>query len=565
MLRKLMRRQLDQDCADGANSDEPRLIRTMGLMSLTFLGVSNSVGSGVYVLTGIASNPHAGPYVALSYVLAGVACLFSAFCYAEFSSRVKDTSGSSYSFIYYSLGEFAAYVTGWMLFTGAIASISATAITWSSYVNAFTNDTIKNFVINEMHCGWDFDSPFSSYLDISAIGITIIMFIVALGGVEFGTVLNNILALINILLLVVITIGGFIYGSWDNLKKPEYENGLNGILKGSSIVFYALIGFESSTFAINEAKNPGRNIPLSLIFALIIMTISYCGASLSLNLMQPWDQIDTVASYPTAFKSIGWMHTVVSIGPIVSLSAVLFIGTYSIARMAYSMSKDGLVFKYLSAIHPKTKIPHLATYTSLVLTLALTVLFDVQNLIGFANIAGFLTYSVIGVGLLIVRYYHDDNYDILNNTNTSSADQQYENLNIFSKLTNKIQNICSEYKFFQQKNIATALIVYIFFSNILFFGLLNYVNELDTVFLIVCLASNLLAGVTLGLFKQTDKNANLSFKVPLVPLLPILVIMMNNYLLMSCDLKDWIIFAVIMVAGLPIYFFYGIKNSKLTN
>lgn len=380
-------------------------------------------------------------------------------------------------------------------------------------MNSFTNDTIKNFVIDKMHCGWNLDSPFSSYLDISAIGITIVMFIVALGGVEFGTVLNNVLAVINILLLVVITIGGFIYGSWDNLKTPKYENGLSGILKGSSIVFYALIGFETSTFAINEAKNPSRNIPLSLIFALIIMTVSYCGASLSLNLMQPFDQIDTAASYPTAFKSIGWMHTVVSIGPIISLSAVLYIGTYSIARMAYSMSKDGLVFKYLSTIHPKTKIPHLATYTSLVLTLILTVLFDVQNLIGFANIAGFLTYSIIGVGLLVVRYYHDDDYAVLDNVNSSSHGLQDLSRNILSRLTIRIQNICGDYKFFQQKNYAMGLIFYIFFSNIVFFGLLNYLNELNTVFLVVCAISNIFAGLTLGLFKQSDKNTSLSFKV----------------------------------------------------
>ncbi len=191
-----------------------------------------------------------------------------------------------------------------------------------------------------------------------------------------------------------------------------YTSGFTGVIKGSSVVFYAFIGFESSTFAINEAIKPARNIPLSLIISLVIMTLTYCGASLSLNLMQAFDQINIYASYPTAFKSVTWMYNVVSIGPIISLSAALYISTYSIARMAYSMSSDGLVFEYLSRIHPRTKIPHLATYTSLGITLLLTVLFDIENLIGFANISGFLIYSFIGLGLLVVRYFHKDEINI---------------------------------------------------------------------------------------------------------------------------------------------------------
>ncbi len=362
---------------------------------------------GVYVLTGIASKQYAGPYVTISYILAGLSCFFSAVCFAEFSARVKDTSGSSYSFIYYSLGELAAYVTGWMLFTGSLASISATSITWSQYLNAFTNNTITPFITDNVP--WpSIGPPFSPYLDLPALAITVLMFLISLLAIDITTMFNNILATINILLLIVVATAGFIYGDFSNLTSVPYTSGFTGVIKGSSVVFYAFIGFESSTFAINEAIKPARNIPLSLIISLVIITLTYCGASLSLNLMQAFDQINIYASYPTAFKSVTWMYNVVSIGPIISLSAALYISTYSIARMAYSMSSDGLVFEYLSRIHPRTKIPHLATYTSLGITLLLTVLFDVENLIGFANISGFLIYSLIGLGLLVVRYFHKD-------------------------------------------------------------------------------------------------------------------------------------------------------------
>lgn len=590
MLRKLFRRQINLNVPETHGSSEstsllndkqrktsePQLLRHLSLISLVFLGVSNSIGSGVYVLTGIASNPHAGPFVTISYVIAGIACLITAFCYAEFASRVKDTSGSTYSFVYYSLGELAGFIVGWWLFTGAVASISATAITWSSYLDAFTNNTVKNFVINDLHAEWShLGAPFSSYLDVSAIFITTILFLISLLGIKVATVFNNTLAIINIALLVIISVAGFIYGDFSNLTKAPFTGGFGGIIKGSSIVFYAFIGFESSTFAINESINPARNIPLSLIIAIVIITLTYCGASMSLILMQPFNEIDISASYPTAFDSIPWMKVVVSIGPLISLAAALYIATYGIARMGYSMAKDGLIFKFLSAIHPKTNIPHLATLLSLAFTLLLTLTLDIQNLIGFANISGFLMYSFIGVGLLVVRYFHDDfipiheenSYDI-NQDHDILYDSISSNDNLLNRADNRkntlgkrIQNACSKYRFFRSKYNAVIVVFFVFFSNILFFGLMNHIDDLQTVFLIIGLISNLVSVIVLSLFKQTDRANMISFRVPLVPLLPVIVIMMNNYLLMSCEGKDWLVFAVLTLSGLPIYFFYGIRKS----
>ncbi len=476
---------------------------------------------GVYVLTGIASKEYAGPYVTISYIFAGVICFFTAVCFAEFSARVKDTSGSSYSFVYYSLGELAAYLTGWMLFTGALASTSAISITWSQYLNSLTNNTIKNFTVE--HIPWPaIGSPFSTYLDVTALTITTILFLISLLAIEITTIFNNILAVANILLLLVISAAGFIYGDFSNLTNVSYTAGLTGVIKGSSVVLYAFIGFETSTFAINEAVKPGRNIPLSLIISLSIITLTYCGASLSLNLMQPFNQINTDASYPTAFKSVDWMYNVVSIGPIVSLSAILYMSTYSVSRMAFSMSKDGLVFKYLSRIHPKTKIPHLATCTSLVITLILTVLFDVENLIGFANISGFLIYSSIGLGLLVVRYFHKNeiiNVNIVGatgiNTDSNADTDGLLRVRARTGIVDRIQDYACRYGFFKSRNNALFLIFFIFFQNMALFGILNNLQS-DRLISIVSgigILSNILAVVTLGLFKQTDATTDISFKV----------------------------------------------------
>jgi len=189
--------------------------------------------------------------------------------------------------------------------------------------------------------------------------------------------------------------------------------------------------------------------------------------------------------------------------------------------MAYSMSSDGLVFEYLSRIHPRTKIPHLATYTSLGITLLLTVLFDVENLIGFANISGFLIYSLIGLGLLVVRYFHKDEIIDENAVETigiNSEPNEDTNVLIGTRrrgYVDRIQDRALEYRFFKSRNNALFLIFFIFFVNMFMFGLLNILKSdvLSGVVLGVGILCNVLATVTLGLFRQTDRITGISFKV----------------------------------------------------
>lgn len=258
------------------------------------------------------------------------------------------------------------------------------------------------------------------------------------------------------------------------------------------------------------------------MFGLIILIVTYCGAALSLQLMQPFNEIDTQASYPKAFGSIPWMKTVVSIGPIISLTASLYISSYSIGRMMYSMSKDGLIFNYLSRIHPKTKIPHLAAITALILTVILTLLLDVNNLIGFANIAGFLIYSLIAVGLLVVRYFHNDEEVIV--IKFEKEERAYSSSSVLilnqpdktnKTIVNKAQDYFAQYEFFESKFNALNIIICVFYSNILFFGIYNYIPSFSTAFLVISIVSNLMLTIVLSLFKQRDTQADMSFRVRL--------------------------------------------------
>jgi amino acid transporter len=302
-----------------------------------------------------------------------------------------------------------------------------------------------------------------------------------------------------------------------------------------------------------------------MIISLSIISLVYCGSSLSLNMMQPFDQFDLKASYPTAFKNIKFMYWICSIGPILSLTGSLLIGIFTIARTSLSMSQDGLFFKFLSHINAKTQVADFATITSLILCVILVIFIDVPSLVGFSDVTSFLTYSLIGVGILVIRYVHEDldkDEPYSNNINTtrncleaSTSSQSDETQNLLGHSIKKawgFQNFKSKFSrhsFFRSKINSLFLIIYIYFSNITLFGLLNLFDSIKYVLVGLFVVNNICSIMVLSIFKQSKASESLAFKVPLVPIIPILVIISNNYLLMACDLTEWGIFGLVLVGG----------------
>jgi hypothetical protein len=324
---------------------------------------------------------------------------------------------------------------------------------------------------------------------------------------------------------------------------------------------YAYFGFESSTFAIQETKNPSKNVPLSLILSLCIITVLYCGASLSLVLMQPFNKIDMHSSFPTAFIHIEWAHVITSIGPVLSLTGALLISIYSLERIIFAMAKDGLFFKFFSKLHPRTQVPYFATLFSFVITLLLVVLVDIKALNGYVDISGFLTYSIVGTGLLIVRYCvideeddNDDddahrdqnNYDetCLNEccpptsdastvTSRLMTDSMYaddennlltdsvppERLTVPSAAAAIARDNRRRCKFFQNRHVALSLIILIFMANIIFSFLINKLfgdaqQQTQTKLYLIAVGFNVLAALFLRMFRQANKQtSSISFRV----------------------------------------------------
>jgi len=278
-----------------------------------------------------------------------------------------------------------------------------------------------------------------------------------------------------------------------------------------------------------------------MIISLSIISLTYCGSSFALNMMQPFDQFDLSASYPTAFKNIKFMYWICSVGPILSLTGSLLIGIFTIARATLTMSKDGLFFKFLSHVNERTQVPDFATITSLILCVILVIFFDVPSLVGFSDVTSFLTYSLIGMGILVVRYVHDDfgqnklNTNIVNiaensfvvstsqsdeserllphqNQNNHNSTNELKGISFFENFQSKFSN----YSFFRSNVNSLFVIIYIYFSNIAFFGLLNTFDEIKYPLLVFFVLTNIASIMVLSIFKQSKASALATFKVNLL-------------------------------------------------
>jgi amino acid transporter len=319
--------------------------------------------------------------------------------------------------------------------------------------------------------------------------------------------------------------------------------------------------------------------------------------------MQNFTQIDKDAPFPTAFQSIKWMHVIASIGPVFSLTGTLLTSVFGFGRVIYSMAHDGLFFKSLAVIHSKFKIPHLAFLFGYIFATILLITINLKNLLGFADICGFSAYVLVSTALLVIRYCPTNQYEHIkgNDEEDVEEDDEEEEETVFSSqsrptlfLEEISEPLLSEFddpelklslsnqrrramrgplrrKYFRfhdklkQKKFSITLIIFIFTLNIVLSGLFNYTKNYEGILLVLLVLSNLIVCFLLILFcEQTSDKNKISFKLPFVPFIPISSMALNIFLMMSSAFKDWIVFLVIVLTGLPIYFFYGLRNSKLS-
>lgn len=378
-------------------------VPTLGVWDLTALGVGAIIGTGIFVLTGLAAANYAGPGVILSFILAGVVSMLAALIYTELSTALPVT-GSAYTFSYVSLGELVAWIAGWCLILGYLVASGAVAIGWSSYIV----DLLQALGIALPHTFTR--SPFEGgIINVPAALIVLAMTALVIRGTQHSAVANKIVVtakLAAIALLLIIGVRHFNLANWN----PFLPFGLSGVVKGSSIVFFAYIGFDVIATASEETKNPQRDLPRGIIYSLVISTILYIGVSIVLTGMVKYTELNTASPVATALLRAGvsWASALVSVGALAGLTSVLLVNMYGMSRVLFSMGRDDLLPPIFDWIHPRYRTP---LWDSLLIGLFVAVisaLLPIGLLAELANAGILSAFIVAALALMVLRTKYPD-------------------------------------------------------------------------------------------------------------------------------------------------------------
>ena len=414
--------------------------RALGPWTLTALGIGAIIGTGIFVLTGVAAANNAGPALALSFILAGAVCGLAALCYSEFAAMIP-VSGSAYSYAYATMGEFMAWFVGWNLVLEYLVSISAVSVGWSAYFVQFANQVLHWVGVANLSPALTM-SPFvkgAGAWEIVATGAVVnlpAMFIVmavtwlCYVGITQSTFVNTIIVAIKLLVVLLFIAFGVFYivpANWHPFIPERICDGVSvitsnckpghfgwfGVVEGASIIFFAYIGFDAVSTAAQEAKNPQRDMPIGIIASLIICTILYIAVALVLTGMMPYLDFKNIANpVGYAVESVpalkNWLGPLVALGAMAGLSSVILVMMIGQPRIFYAMSKDGLIPRVFSRIHPKYRTPHINTIITGIVAAILGGVLPIDLLAELTNIGTLLAFMTVCIAVPILRHTRPD-------------------------------------------------------------------------------------------------------------------------------------------------------------
>ena len=414
---------------------EQRLRRVLGPIQLSALGVGAIIGTGIFVLVGVAAHDRTGPALALSFVAAGVTCVFAALCYAEFASMVP-VAGSAYTYAYATLGEFLAWIIGWDLILEYAVASSTVAHGWSHYFQdflAFFNVRLPHVFTN---APFDFDPATGmlvgtgTWFDLPAIIITLLVTIVLVKGIQESATFNAGIVMLKVAIVLFVIVVGARYVNPANWT-PFAPFGLTGIsffghtlfgqtgpggepvgmLAGAAIVFFAYIGFDSVSTHAEEARNPSRDVPIGIIVSLVLCTFPYIAVAAVLTGMVRYDQINIDAPVSDAFRQAGlpWAQLLISIGAVAGITSVLLVMMLSQPRIFLAMARDGLLPSgFFGAVHERFRTPWKSTILTGICVAIMGAFLPLRILAELVNIGTLLAFVIVCAAVLIMRKTHPD-------------------------------------------------------------------------------------------------------------------------------------------------------------
>ncbi len=385
--------------------------RVLGVWQLTAIGIGGIIGVGVFVLAGQQAALNAGPAVALSFIIAGIASAAAALCYAEFAGLIPVT-GSAYTYSYATLGELVAWLIGWDLLLEYALIVAVVAIGWSGYVqSALESAGIALPVWAQGAIGTGEGHVF----DIVAAGITLAVSALLIFRTEWGARFNTFVVAIKVAaVLLVIGVGVFYINpaNWHPFVPARVVDangvghfGWNGIATAAAVVFFAVFGYDTLTTAAEESKNPQRDLPRAVLLSLAISMVMYLAVSFVLTGIAHYSTLNTKAPVADAFKGLGleWIAVTISVSAVFGLVSVLFAFMLGASRIGFALSRDGLLPGWFSKVHPRYGTPHRTTAALGVFTALVAGLFPLDEVAKLVNIGVLSAFIVICSSVLLLR------------------------------------------------------------------------------------------------------------------------------------------------------------------
>lgn len=401
--------------------DSHGLKRCLSAFDLTLMGVGAIIGTGIFVLTGVAAATASGPAVIISFVLAGLACAFAALAYAELASSVGG-SGSAYGYSYAAFGEFIAWIIGWDLILEYGVATAAVANGWSGYFNNALHAiglglpdylTKGPFAINAVTGQLD-----GGLVNLPAFGIIIILMVMLILGVKESAKLNTGMVFIKLLAIIIFLSVGIFHINPDNwspfipfgwLSQNEAGKPI-GVFAGASLVFFAYVGFDAVSTATEEANKPQRDIPFGILASLIFCTLIYMVVSGVLTGMVSYKELNVASPVAFGLERVGvnWASALVATGVIAGLSTVMLVLYYALTRILTAMSRDGLLPSLLSNINSKTQTPVKNTVICGVIMAVMAGFIPLNALAELVNIGTLAAFVLVCIGVIVLRFTHPD-------------------------------------------------------------------------------------------------------------------------------------------------------------
>uniref|UniRef100_A0A480SL43 Cationic amino acid transporter 3 n=1 Tax=Sus scrofa TaxID=9823 RepID=A0A480SL43_PIG len=564
---------------------------------LVVFGVNRTLRVGVYILAGSVAVYVAGPGIIVSLLVAGFFSMLSGFYFAEFGARVP-RSGSVYLYSYVTMGQLYAFITGWTLILHFVLATAYLTRAWS-----YTFDSlIGNHISKKLEGTFSEHTPsfLAPYPDFVALALVLLMAGLVLLGVHDSALVSKVSAGINVLLLSFMILSGFIKGDLHNWQLTEQDYklatsvssdsyslgplgsggfvpfGFEGILRGAAMPFYSYFGLNAIITTGKETPNPQRSIPWSIGIIISICFLAYSGVSAALTLMVPYYQIHPYNPLPQAFHHVGWAPAgyFVAVVILCALFYSLLVVMLTMSRLICAMAEDGLLFRGLGKIYARRGTPLVAILVSAILSGITALLLEIFRVVELMSVGALFVYFLVTFSVLVLRYQPDQSF-----SKKEKVEEEIEMEPIVegnpspsvpeAGTSNPLKSLCNPIS--TTPTLKSGQIVYgCTFLLVLLLTILSLLLALwpsrvfsgDPGFTAgAVLLLLLIAGITAIIWRQPQNPSPLPFRVPALPMLPVLSIFVNVYLMMQMYSVTWAQFGIWNIVGLAIYFGYGIRHS----